>query len=42
VSANYAGELQSLLKSIFEANIGYKLKEKLWIDAGVFSGIATV
>jgi hypothetical protein len=34
VSANYAGELQSLLKSFFEANIGYKLKEKLWIDAG--------
>lgn len=37
VSANYAGEAQPLLKSIFEASIGYKLKERLWVDAGVFS-----
>lgn len=37
VTANYSAEAAPLAKNIFEANIGYKLKDKLWLDAGIFS-----
>ncbi|RYY06351.1 MAG: porin, partial [Sphingobacteriaceae bacterium] len=35
VESNYAAEPQ-LLKNIFEASAGFKLFDKVWIDAGIF------
>lgn len=37
VAANYAGENMPIIRNIFEANIGYKFNDKLWLDAGIFS-----
>ncbi|RYD76116.1 MAG: porin [Sphingobacteriales bacterium] len=33
--ANYAAELQ-IFRHLYDANIGYKLAKKLWLDAGIF------
>jgi len=36
VESNYAAEPQAW-RNIFEANVGYRLQDNLWLDAGVFA-----
>ena len=36
VESNYAAEPQ-FWRNIFEANVGYRLQDNLWLDAGVFA-----